>query len=160
MLFLEAQVPEVFQSSSQIWYDLRQRSYGRDLGISNTLPTEFVQSKAVGSGMQYGYEDHWGHWGCWKVERILISCILYTWTKYTQVLHTSPRFQWSKIKQIPSKNLCQDLIITFTYAAFSHSSQGTWYGPCNTRWSQVQMLLKLSSMDLPTINKVKKKKRH
>lgn len=53
-------VPEVFQSSSQIWNNLRQRSYGRNVGISNTVPTEFVQPKVVWPVMQYGYEAHCG----------------------------------------------------------------------------------------------------
>lgn len=50
----KVQIPDVFQNSSQIRYGLSQGDYWRNIGISNTLPTEINQSEILWLGVQYG----------------------------------------------------------------------------------------------------------
>lgn len=50
----KVQIPEVFQSRSQIRYGPSQGHYWRDTGISNTLPAEINQSEVLQLSVQYG----------------------------------------------------------------------------------------------------------
>lgn len=80
------------------------------------------------------------------------GCTLYTWTRKYHPYTLDPL---SSVKQIPSENLCQDLIIIFTLDSLTHHK-----GPdmVHVAEDEAKMLLKLSNVELPNISKVKKEK--